>query len=97
MRFTRHACHSYAVHLFIDARPQCAFSAARAELPEAEVARYEEQQRYIARIVALYNSDPDNFTELFALIQQVRICGARFGFCLCADSQLLACAFSRSA
>jgi hypothetical protein len=44
----------------------------RGELPPAEVARYEEQQRYIGRIVALYQSDPDNFAELFSLIQQAR-------------------------
>lgn len=50
---------------------------ARAELPAAELARYEEQQRYIARIVALYQRDPDNFSELFSLIQQARCCLAR--------------------
>ncbi|KAK9840750.1 hypothetical protein WJX81_002254 [Elliptochloris bilobata] len=47
----------------------------RAELPPAELARYEAQQRYIARIVAVYQRDPDNFAELFSLIQQMQACG----------------------
>lgn len=64
-----------ALYCFLNAHQQISvYVFARAELPSAELARYEEQQRYIARIVALYQSDPDNFSELFSLIQQARCC-----------------------
>ena len=43
----------------------------RATLSEADIARYEEQQRHIKDICRLYDEDPDNFTELVNALQQV--------------------------
>lgn len=46
----------------------------RNTLPPEELERYEAQYKYIRQICALYEDDPNNFSQLFALIQEVCIC-----------------------
>jgi hypothetical protein len=40
-------------------------------LPPEELKRYETQYKYIRQICALYEDEPNNFGQLFSLIQEV--------------------------
>ncbi|CAL8471380.1 g10922 [Coccomyxa elongata] len=50
-------------------------AARRNTLPPEELKRYEAQYKYIRQICALYEDDPNNFSQLFALIQEMQACG----------------------
>lgn len=50
-----------------------------AELSDEDLARYRAQQDYIQQICTLYEHDPDNYTRLVDLLQQVGGVGGRGG------------------